>query len=65
VFHSRYTSYKIDLLQELKKLQAAWRLGIMIRWWVHHPCHYNQNKDHFNKVLFEKLKMVRVDDKKS
>lgn len=57
VIHSRRNSNKIEAFYELKKLHSAWRLGLMLRWWMHHPCHYDYDREMYLQMVFEKLKI--------
>ena len=56
LFENSFNSSKIDALLTMKKLYTAWKLAIILRWWIHHPSHYEYRSESYKRHAFEAVK---------
>jgi len=63
LFVSNFNTSKIEALQVLKKLYTAWKLAIILRWWIHHPSHYSYDSERYKREAFAIVKSrTRIED---
>lgn len=50
-----FVNKKSETFLELKKMRAAWNLGMLLKWWIVHPLHYEFNRKEYMKDSFSKI----------